>query len=306
MKYVYVFSQVYTRGVLWYNVFMKRVFCVFLALISVFCFLPAQATNQSYTLPYWHTGALTLPEGVVLVESGAFEGIQAQYLVIPENVEKICSGAFPGTSLPEKIAVCNPYTILESLCFGMGNGTREIWGFNGSTAQIYASQHNFVFKKFTTGIDTLMAEIAAQVATNTVYVPGQTDCVCFANICYWNAMHINLPDDCLHMYYMNVGTHMSSQGLYPVKITDYHQLQPGDVICWKSEGGSTCTHVGIYVGAGYPKRPNAGYYGNVYYSAGVFAESSQGYKHYRYNIIPFNNPGDYYCRNFMCAWRILP
>ena len=300
--------RVYTRSGLWYNTCMKRIVCVLLALVTVFSFTVALATNQSYTLPYWHNSALTIPSGVVLVESGAFEGVNAQYLVVPENVEKICTGAFPGTSLPQKIAVCNPNTILESLCFGMGGGTREIWGFNGSTAQVYAIQHGFVFKKFTSGIDVLLDEIAAQVATHTRYVQGSTDCVCFANTCYWRALRINLPDDCQHIYNMNSGTHMSSQGLYPVRITDYRQLQPGDVICWTNDeyrnaGIINCTHVGIYVGAGYPVRD--GYTGH-YYTVGVFAESSRGYGYYRYNIIPFNNSSDYYRRNFMCAWRILP
>ena len=303
--------RVYTRDGLWYNTGMKRIVCVLLALVTVFSFTVARATNQSYTLPYWHNSALTIPSGVVLVESGAFEGVNVQYLVVPENVEKICTGAFPGTSMPQKIAVCNPNTILENLCFGMGGGTREIWGFNGSTAQIYANQHGFVFKKFTSGIDVLLDEIAYQVSHPQPYSYGSTDCVGFANTCYWRAMNIDLPNTCQAIYSMGTGSHMTNQGLHPVKITNYRQLQPGDVICWTNDdyrnaGIVKCTHVGIYVGAGYPYRPSAGFNGQTYYSAGVFAESSQSFGTYRYNIIPFNNSTDYYRRNFMCAWRILP
>ena len=157
----------------------------------------------------------------------------------------------------------------------------------------------------------LLDEIATQVAKHTRYEQGSTDCVCFANTCYWRALNIDLPNTCQAIYNMGTGSHMTNQGLHPVKITDYRQLQPGDVICWTNDGYREahqliCTHVGIYVGAGYPYRPREGFNGHTYYSAGVFAESSQGYGYYRYNIIPFNKPSDYYRRNFMCAWRILP
>ena len=31
---------------------------------------------------------------------------------------------------------------------------------------------------------------------------------------------------------------------------DYSQIQPGDIICYSSNGGRSCTHVGLYIGNG--------------------------------------------------------
>lgn len=280
---------------------MKRVLCLLLTLVSLFAFTSAQATAT--VMPYWVKQALTLPGGVELVESGAFDGVEAQYLVIPQNVEKICAGAFPGTTYPQKIAVCSSIVILEDLCFGTGGGTREIWGYAGSTAQTYASRFDFVFRKLDS-IDVLLSEINAQVTKRprVAYVHGKTDCVGFVRTCYSRALSINLPDRCERMYKLNV----YCPSLHPVKITSYTALQPGDIICWtndelRKQNKDECTHVGIYIGSGYPERD--GY--RRYYSTGVFAESSQGFGYYRFNIIPFNNPSDYYRRNFLCAWRIL-
>ena len=31
---------------------------------------------------------------------------------------------------------------------------------------------------------------------------------------------------------------------------DYGSIQPGDIICYSSNGGASCTHVGLYIGNG--------------------------------------------------------
>ncbi|MBQ3078552.1 MAG: C40 family peptidase [Clostridia bacterium] len=80
------------------------------------------------------------------------------------------------------------------------------------------------------------------------------------------------------------------------KITSISELQPGDVVCFKTDSSSDCDQVGIYIGAGTASNGTT-------YTTGIYIESSAGYGSVRYNYIPATGSG-YYTRNFLCGWRV--
>ncbi len=244
--------------------------------------------------------AAILPDSIVYIESGAFQGDDSLTSVcIPESVASVGAEAFADCSNLYQIEVHNPSAVLSANSLGRKGETRLIRANYGSTAKTYASQYGFEFRYLQEEVSRPLAWAAAKVQAGATY--SQYDCIGFVRASYSNALGIYVAQTCPAMFSYSNGLRLSKSQI--------KEMQPGDIICftddkyWKKTDFNNftnpkyCTHVGMYVGAGYVN--------GVYYSGGVFVESSQGAGKTRFNVILLNSSSHYYNRNFMGAIRIL-
>ena len=278
-----------------YNASMKKFTAIALALFLMLSGMFAGAAVKT-TIPDWAGSALNIPSGVVTVEANAFDGVGASDVVLPLSVRSVEANAFSGMDNIKRICVLNDSVTLGKNALGIKGADVEIWGHLGSNAEKYADDYELKFVRIYTYEESLMDYAASKLGTK--YVNGSWDCVLYVRNCYLTVFGIKLPDTCRAMEKLSSSSLVSSQKLNVTRITDINALKTGDIICWKNDEVSYCTHVGMYVGAGKV--------GGVSYSKGVFIENSSGAGKVRYHRILANSPTDYYTRNFICAWRILP
>ena len=272
---------------------MKRIAVLLLCL----CLLvsPAAGAELHAYLPEWADGALVVPDGVVSIEHNAFENLTVSGVVLPGSLESVGANAFAGCDNLERICVLSRDVSFGPNALGAAGENKEIWGFLGSTAQVYAEQYGYTFERLYTYDEELLSYAATKLGTK--YVRGSWDCVLFVRHCYLHVLGIRLPDSCIGMQNLSASYLVAQQHLNVRRITDITKLQPGDILCWKNDEVSYCTHVGMYVGEGD--------YNGHHYNSGIFIENSQGAGKVRYNYIP-SSGSSYYYRNFICAWRVLP
>lgn len=223
--------------------------------------------------------ALTLPDCIEVIEEDAFEGADALTVVeIPESVREIGSHAFDGCDGIEEIYVLNKNVTLGDQALGI---RKEIilHAPAGSMVQMYAATYDMSFVYVVPLYEPLLEYAATQL--NTSY--STHDCVTYVRECYLNALGIKIYATCRDVEQKTNGK----------RISEISDLAPGDIICWKNDEVSYCTHVGMYVGEGTV--------GGRHYDSGVFIESSRSAGKVRYNYIGQS----YYTRNFMGAWRII-
>ena len=108
--------------------------------------IPAKVTNIGREA-FWNCSSLesvTITKGVTNIESYAFWGCSSLKKVdIPESVTKIKSNAFSNCKNLESVTIQNPKCELESI---LSKSTVTIYGYEGSTAQAYAEEHNIKFQ----------------------------------------------------------------------------------------------------------------------------------------------------------------
>ena len=226
--------------------------------------------------------ALTIPGCITQIEEGAFEGADSFTTVdIPESVVKIGDNAFMDCVGIEDIFVWNGGVSLGKDALGIRENI-TLHAPMGSMVQTYAATHNMPFQSTVSPAAILLEYAATQLGT-----PYSThDCVTYVHECYLKALGIRTYATCRDVETKTKG----------VRINKIEDLKPGDIICWKNDTVSYCTHVGMYVGPGKV--------GGKTYTSGVFIESSNGAGFVRYNYIPTTGTS-YYTRNFMGAWRII-
>lgn len=247
--------------------------------------------------------AVTFPESITEIEENAFEDNEGiTEVIIPENITIVNADAFLGCTNLEKIVVYPKDVTLNTNSLGREGDTHVIYGYKGSTAEAFARDTGLTFKYMDDGLDEDTGEEINKYEEEKnallTYADGllgrtysEMDCVEFVYSCYRNALGISVHVTCEDIYLRTDGT----------EITEIRDMQPGDIICWMDDGDPdgnlyNCEHVGLYVGEGYVN--------GVYYSSGVFIESSRGYGGVRYNYIAPSGTS-YYVRNFLCAWRVL-
>ena len=284
---------VYKSAQAWYNENMKRIAILLLCL----CLLaaPAAGAERHAYLPEWAEGALSVPEGVVSIEHNAFEDVNVTGVVLPGSLASVGANVFANCESLERICILSENASFGPNALGAAGENKEIWGFLGSTAEEYAEEYGYTFVRLYTYEEELMSYAASKLGTK--YVRGSWDCVLYVRDCYLHVFGIRLPDSCIGMQYLSSSYLVPQQHLTVTRITDITQLKTGDILCWKNDEVSYCTHVGMYVGEGT--------YNGHHYSSGIFIENSQGAGKVRYNYIP-SSGSSYYYRNFICAWRVLP
>ena len=227
--------------------------------------------------------ALTIPSGVEIIEDNAFEGNSSLVEVtIPDSVRVLGSSVFEACPALRDIYITGSEISLGTNALGRSGDKRTLHADYGSIIQFYASSNGLDFEPFISPAVLLLEYAATQLGTSY----SMHDCVTYARECYRVALGIKINASC-------VDVERNTKGIRIDSITD---LKPGDILCWKNDTVSYCTHVGLYVGPGTVNGKK--------YSTGVFIESSRGAGKVRYNYIPATGT-NYYTRNFMGAWRIL-
>ena len=227
--------------------------------------------------------ALTIPSTVEAIEDNAFEGNRSfAKVTIPESVKTLGDNVFQGCSALRDIYVEGNDIRLGANALGKEGDPFTLHADYGSILQFYAASHGLNFEPYVSPAALLLEYAATQLGTSY----STHDCVTFARECYQYALNIKINATCVDVERYTKG----------IRIDSIADLKPGDIICWKNDTVSYCTHVGLYVGPGTVSGKK--------YSSGVFIESSRGAKKVRYNYIAKTGTS-YYTRNFMGAWRIL-
>lgn len=242
-------------------------------LMMILCIILSYSINAS---------ALTIPDSIIVIEEEAFQNTYSfESLVIPKSVIRIGDRAFANCPKLKDITIDGTSITLGIDALGEGDSSKTITASEYSILKTYAALHSYTFKPIKSKVEELL-EFAATMLGESYSIH---DCVTYVYLCF-QQIGVKTYQTCASLQKNTNGTYVS-------KISD---LQPGDIICWKNDTESQCTHVGIYVGAGTVGGKN--------YSSGVFIESSRGAGKVRYNYIPATGTS-YYVRNFMNAWRIL-
>lgn len=242
--------------------------------------------------------ALVIPGNITRIEEGAFIGDSALKTVeIPETVKFIGEEAFADCANLTTITISGKEITFEDNALGRLGENRTIIGHDGTVVEEYAKLYGFTFQPIYTKAMKLI-----EYADTLVGRPySEMDCVGFVNKCYRTALGMNTGavttnnEDGRFPNASNFGK-LDQYNSKAKKITKISELKPGDIICWKNDDVTWCTHVGIYVGKGT--------IGGKTYTSGVFIDSSQGNKSVGYRLIPATG-GGYYTRNFMYAWRLI-
>lgn len=280
---------------------MKKYICILLLVLMLLC---AGAAAEIKTLvPDWASNAFTLPEGVNVVETAAFEGDSMSELVIPASVTSVATRAFANCVNLKRIVVLTANAEFAANSLGTKNDDIEIWGFLGSTAESYADSYGYTFHRIYSYEESLVETATSRLKslTGEKYVRGRWDCVLFVRWCYKEALDITLPASCVGMQELGTSSFVKNQRLTARRIDSIEDMKTGDIICWKDDTNNYCTHVGMYVGAGTAE--------GEYHSEGVFIENSSSFGGVRYKYIGKQTSSTYipyYIRNFICAWRVLP
>jgi len=283
-------------------VYMKR-FAFILALIALFSVLTVFAcaeVSPNFVAPDWVSSAFKIPDTISVIEEEAFSGDDSLTQVsIPANVVHIGADAFASCPNITRIAVFSRNVILDHNSLGTLNEVKEIWGPANSTAQAYAKAYGYTFTRIPIDAQDLLEYADSKLGTK--YIRGTWDCVLFVRNCYKTVFGITVPDSCTAMQNLSANSTFLKQGLTATKITSIDALMPGDIICWRDESHSYCTHVGIYVGHTEVD--------GIMYTDGTFIENSNSKGNVRYNNFDKNKISasytPYYIRYFMYAWRIL-
>ncbi len=242
--------------------------------------------------------ALEIPGNVTRIEEGAFLGsIALKTVDIPETVTYIGEEAFADCTNLATIRIYGKNITFGDNALGRLGETRTIIGHDGTSVEEYAKLYGFTFQPIMTKAKKLL-----DYADTLVGRPySEMDCVGFVNKCYRDALSMKTGavttnnEDGRFPNATNFGK-LDQYNTKAKKITKITDLQPGDIICWKNDDVTWCTHVGIYVGEGTISGKT--------YASGVFIDSSQGGGKVGYRLIPATG-SSYYTRNFMYAWRIL-
>ena len=242
--------------------------------------------------------ALEIPENITSIEEGAFIGNRTIDVVeIPAAVKFIGEEAFADCENLTTIRINAKDITLEDNALGRLGEKRTIIGHDGTIVEEYANLYGFTFQPITTKATKLLEY--AHTLLGRPY--SEMDCVGFVNKCYRTALGMNTGavttnnEDGRFPNASNFGK-LDQYNKKAKKITKISDLQPGDIICWKNDDVSWCTHVGIYVGKGTIN--------GKAYNSGVFIDSSYSNQSVGYRLIPATG-GGYYTRNFMFAWRII-
>ena len=243
---------------------MKKYVC---ALLSVLIMLmPVSAIAEAglgVSYPSWATADTTfaIPEGVSIIEEGAFEGLSAiKDVFLPESVEKVCKNAFANCENLARVCVMNPNAVIEEGAFGEDSENIIIIGSSGSNAESYAKKYSITFQ---TIIKHEKLLTTARKYLGTAY--STHDCVTYLGKCYREAYGISLPGTCYQFvntlngnkiagktqkikYQLPSEACIANQDLEVEMITDINKLQTGDILCWCDDTYNCCTHVGIYIG----------------------------------------------------------
>lgn len=296
---------------------MKK-FIALTAALMLFATLTAFA-DEIVGRPDWADNAFQLPEGLVKIENEAFSGdTSITAVAIPEGIESIGEGAFAGCTSLDRIVVFTADVILGVDALGTREEHKEIWGFEGSSAQTYAKSYGYDFIRIYTRTEEdqqkkqAILEYGASLLGQK-YVSGTLDCVLFVRRCYLNApwgdgnMNVLLPDSCPRMCNLSAQSEVTRKHLTVMRIDSVDELQPGDIICWTDDkywdgvdpsntNYMKCSHVGMYVADRFSS--------SAYSGTHVFIEASEGAGKVRYNKFD-SNASSYYRRNFLCGWRVL-
>jgi len=238
--------------------------------------------------------AIEIPESITTIEEGAFLGDTSITSVkIPSSVSYIGKEAFADCTKLTTITIYGKDVTFEANALGRLGETRTIIGYEGTSVEEYANLYNFTFKSIVTKAKKLLAYADTLVgASYSTY-----DCVDFVNTCYSKALGMktgaattNDIED-WRVGHTNYGE-LDQFNPTAIKITKINQLQPGDIICWKTDTKNYCTHVGLYVGAGVVDGKAL--------STGVFIDSSESADGVDYRAFT-----SYYTRNFMFGWRLI-
>ncbi len=238
--------------------------------------------------------AIEIPESITTIEEGAFLGDTSITSVkIPSSVSYIGKEAFADCTKLTTITIYGKDVTFEANALGRLGETRTIIGYEGTSVEEYANLYNFTFKSIVTKAKKLLAYADTLVGTSY----STYDCVGFVNHCYLKALGIKTGaattnnEDGRFPNTSNFGK-LDQYNTSAVKITKISQLKPGDIICWKNDDVSYCTHVGLYVGAGVVDGKTL--------STGVFIDSSRSDQCVDYRAFT-----SYYTRNFMFGWRLI-
>lgn len=289
---------------------------ILLAAVLLASLSASAAVSRNVTIPSWVNASTTtkIPESITYIEEEAFYGDKKMVDVyIPESVTRVGANAFAGCTGINRLVILSRNATLDRNALGTPDETKEIWAPSGSTAQAYAKAYGYTFNALAIDATDLLnyansllgipydkgpTKTKLQKGSNGQYL--HLDCVFFVYACYYDVFGIKLPQSCATMQSLTSQSVFRNQNLTAVKITDPMQLMPGDIICWKSEGGSTCTHVGLYVKDVYSNgKKTDGVFINASSSGGKVMTGNMGL-----NTIGAARP-NYYIRNFMHAWRIL-
>lgn len=242
--------------------------------------------------------ALEIPENVTRIEEGAFIGNTAiKSVEIPASVSFIGEEAFADCTNLATIKIYGTNITFGDNALGRLGETRTIIGHDGTAVEEYAALYGFKFEPIMTKSKKLLDYADTLIGRSY----SEMDCVGFVNKCYRMALSMNTGavttnnEDGRFPNASNFGK-LDNYNKNAKKISKISDLQPGDIICWKNDDVTWCTHVGIYVGKGTVAGKT--------YSSGVFVDSSQSAGSVGYRLIPASG-SNYYTRNFMHAWRII-
>lgn len=237
---------------------------------------------------------MEIPQNIKRIEDGAFIGNTGlKDVEIPASVTFIGKEAFADCTNLKEIKIHGKNIIFGDNALGRLGEDRIIVGHMGSSVERFAELYGFDFEPIVTKAGILLEYADTLVGRSY----SEMDCVGFVNKCFREALGMST----------GAVTTNNEDGRFPnapnfgklnrgLKITEIEDLQPGDIICWKNDDVTWCTHVGIYVGAGVV--------GGKSYDEGVFIDSSSSKGSVGYRLIPAKGSG-YYTRNFMHAWRII-
>lgn len=269
----------------------RRAGCAALRRFCIFCVLFSYLFAVSAL-------ALEIPKNVTEIEEGAFLGDSAiKSVKIPSDVAVIGQEAFADCENLETITIYGTEITFGDNALGRLGETRTIVGYSDTVVEEYAELYGFTFQPLITKADTLLAYADTLVGRSY----SEMDCVGFVNKCYRQGLGIATGavttnnEDGRFPNATNFGK-LDQYNKSAVKISKITDLKPGDIICWKNDDVTWCTHVGIYVGPGTIN--------GKAYSSGVFIDSSYGAQSVGYRLIPTTG-SSYYTRNFMYAWRII-
>jgi len=117
---------------------------------------------------------ISLPDTLVTIGNNAFTGTNLTSIVIPEGVISIGSNMFDYVYGLQEARILNPDMIFGTDVFKNAQDVLTIYGYAGSTAEIYADKngHDFELLDGETGGGDTVADIAWEITDGTLYISG--------------------------------------------------------------------------------------------------------------------------------------